>query len=493
MKRIFILSGLFVNAFLLGQNKFLNQNYWKAKPTVETIKADISAGHSPSEFNDGLFDPVTLAINNDAPYETIIYLLSQDGNAVNKVTHDGRIYLHWASFRNRTELVEYLIKAGSDLYAKDTGGRTPFDFGALGGMTKATFEKYFNAGYPVKKLDNNGANALMIAAARDNEKLETTEYLISKGLSVKDKDKFGRTIVDYATRAGNVKTVEAMVKKGYPYTDQALIMAAMGIRATNSLPIFTYLIETLKINPNTTDKEGKNALHYLAGKDNSEEQVTFLLSKKINTGKIDTEGASPFLSAAKSKNLKNITALLKSERNKNLINTGNNFAQTPLMMAAQYSTPEMMEYLILNGAKTDIKDNKGNGLLYYITQSYSPRRKESVQHISQKLTLLKKNNFQFGTKNANGNTLLHLIAETDNIELMKIALQFYQEVNAQNSQGNTALMNNAMVATSENIMKLLIEAGANTQIENEFGETAHALASENEILQSKNINLSFLK
>ena len=42
-------------------------------------------------------------------------------------------------------------------------------------------------------------------------------------------------------------------------------------------------------------------------------------------------------------------------------------------------------------------------------------------------------------------------------------------------------------------MKLLIEAGANTQIKNEFGETAHSLASENEILQSKNINLSFLK
>ena len=61
-------------------------------------------------MNPSAFDPVTLAINNGASNDVVKYLVEYKGNEVNKVTHDGRIYLHWASSKGNVELVEYLIE-----------------------------------------------------------------------------------------------------------------------------------------------------------------------------------------------------------------------------------------------------------------------------------------------------------------------------------------------------------------------------------------------
>lgn len=494
MKKIIIMIGMLVMPSFWGQNKFLNESYWKAKPDVATVQKDILEGNSPSEMNPAQFDAVTIAINNDAPYETILHLLSQPGNPVSKITHDGRTYLHWAAFRNRIDLVEYLIKGGSDLYVEDTGGRTPFDFGALGGMKKEVFEKFFNAGYPVKKLNVDGANALMAASARDNENLDTTKYLISKGVNPKDKDKQGRTFVDYAARAGNVAVVQSLVKAGYPYTPQILTMAAMGIRSINTLPIFTYLVDTLKVKPTTVDHEGKNVLHYLAGRDNSEEQVAYFLSKGVSISQEDKEKATPVLYAVRNKKTDNIKAFLREKNAGKLLNRTNVLKQNAMMMAAQYSTPEMMELLMKSGVDFTQKDNKGNGILYYIVESYSPRRKESIDFIQQKFSLLKVQNFDFSTPNAEGNTLLHIVAEKDNIDLLKIAMPFGVKVlNAKNTHGNTPLMANAMVAKNTKVLEELKKLGADAKVKNEFGETAYSIASENELLQKNNANISFLK
>ena len=75
MKRYFysslFLFSLFFNA---QQNTLLNADFWKSKPDVEKVKAEISKGNNPTEFNGSTFDPVALAINNGAPLSTIKFL-----------------------------------------------------------------------------------------------------------------------------------------------------------------------------------------------------------------------------------------------------------------------------------------------------------------------------------------------------------------------------------------------------------------------------------
>ncbi len=99
MKRIFIIALLLSTYFSNAQNALLNADFWKKSPDLTTVKAEIANGNNPAEANRGNHDVVSIAINNNAPFETITYLIDQEGNSVDKTTHDGRLYIHWAASR----------------------------------------------------------------------------------------------------------------------------------------------------------------------------------------------------------------------------------------------------------------------------------------------------------------------------------------------------------------------------------------------------------
>ena len=79
------------------------------------------------------------------------------------------------------------------------------------------------------------------------------------------------------------------------------------------------------------------------------------------------------------------------------------------------------------------------------------------------------------------------------MDLVKWVNTYPVNVNAKNSEGNTALHLAAMRAKNSDILKYLVSIGAKTDAVTEFDETAFDLASENEILKSSKSNLDFLK
>lgn len=190
MKNIFLTLSLITTVWCSAQqkNSLLDQSFWKTAPDVATVKAEIEKGNSPSAATPNAFDVTVMAINNDAPVATIKFLLEQPGNEVNKLTHDNRIYLHWAANKGNVEIIEYLIAKGSDINLEDSKGETPLTFAAIGGQSNPKlYEAFFKAGIEPKKKYKDGINLQLMTIATDKN-LTLSDYLATKGLSLKDVD-----------------------------------------------------------------------------------------------------------------------------------------------------------------------------------------------------------------------------------------------------------------------------------------------------------------
>src|SRR5690606_2997575 len=118
-----------------------------------------------------------------------------------------------------------------------------------GNKNTAVYDALFKAGVNPKQRYENGATLLLLAAASDTE-LKITDYFISKGLSLTDKDNNGATVTDYAARSGNTQLIEKLVQRGVKPSDNALFFATMGGRgSSNGLDTFKYLIDNYGLNP----------------------------------------------------------------------------------------------------------------------------------------------------------------------------------------------------------------------------------------------------
>lgn len=513
---LFALSALAFGQIFAQTNTLLDQAFWRAKPDVAAVKAEVEKGNNPLEFNAGAFDPTTLAINQDAPIATVKYLLEQSKNDIKRKTHDARIYLHWAAYRGNVELVEYLLGLGSNINEEDSHGTTPVAFAAgSGGLNKGIVEAFAKKGLDIKKTYRDGANLLLLGIGSDKD-FALTDYLVSKGLSINSVDAKGNTAFNYAARGGDIELLKALLKKGVKYNNDALIAAAQGSRRTaNTIEVFKYLVEDLKLKPNYVSASGENVLHSIVRKANQTEIIKYFLDKGADVNQATKEdGSTPFLNAVSGRDLSVVELLAPKVSN---FNYANSKGETALAIAVRGSTAEVVAFLIGKGANVNAKDKDGNSLASYLIESYRPQmaggrgagapqggpgapqggaggaRPQQQDDFTTKLNLLKEKGLDFAALQQDGNSIYHLaVAKNDTRLLQKIA-DFKVDLNVKNKEGNTALHKAALIAKDDKVLKFLVDAGANKTIKTDFEETAFDLAKENDTLSKNNISVDFLK
>jgi len=494
MKKILI-SSLFLFSLLLHsqQNAFLNSGFWGSKPTVEQVKEAIEKGNNPAEFNPSAFDPVTLAINSKAPFEVITYLISQPGNSVDKITHDGRIYLHWAAMSGNKQLIEYLIEKGSDVNKLDTKGLTHLSFAAMFGLSDAeVYDLFFQSGVAPKHKYKNGANILLLAIGNDKDG-SLLKLFNSKGLALTDTDDKGSTAFDYAASFGNIELLKSFRKKGIKATDVALLNAAQGTRRiTNGIAVYQYLIDEVKLKPLSVNSDGATALQIVARKPNQSEIINYLISKGEDPNKTDNDGNNALMIASAGRDLNNIKVLLPKTKSINAVNAN---GESALSNAVKSSSSEVTAYLLENNADVNVKDIKGNNLAYYLIQSYKSGASAGNEKdkFNEKITLLKNKGLDITAPQKDGSTLLHLAVAKNNLDLLKKIVALNIPVNQADNEKMTPLHKAALIAKDDTILKYLISLGADKNAKTEFEETAYDLASENETLVKNKTSIDFLK
>ena len=486
---------LIASLFTVAQeNKLHSSDFWAAKPDLNQVKTLIAEGHDPVALNQNAFDATVYAILRKADNDVIKYLLQMDGNSPNKKTHDSRIYLHWAAYSNNLEIVTYLLDAGASVTDLDSHGNTPLTFAANGGLKNvAIYEAFQSNGVDLTKEKNdNGANLLLLIASKLNNEKELNQFL-SYGLSLDSKDKNGNNLFHYAASKGNISFLKLLIEKGVRYDalnkngGNAILMASRGARGhQNSIELYQFL-ESLGLKVNVVGDNGRNPLHTIASRTENIELVDYFLNYGVDVNLQDDRGRSPFMNAASRNSLEIIKHLHKHLTD---INARDNNGQTALSMAVQGNSPKVVSYLIANNAATDVIDEKGNNLAYYLINSY---RLKDVEKFESKFALLESKGVSMNAAQENGNTLLHFAVLKGDMSLIKRLSNIGIDVNVKNDEGMTALHLAAMKAKDDTIIKYLISQGADIQIKTDFEESVYDLAIENEILVNKNIPLNFLK
>jgi len=318
-------------------------------------------------------------------------------------------------------------------------------------------------------------------------------YFESKGINLKSKDNYGNGAFNYTAQTGNIELLKKLIDKGLNYKTpnieggNAFIFASKGTRRIkNGIDVYKFL-ERLGINPNVTTKKGVNPLHNIAYSSKDKEVLDFFIQKGVSVNQQDEHGNTPFMNAAAYNNMDIVTYLSKHVDD---INVQNAKGQTALTKAISSNTLDVISFLVDQKSNTQIIDKEGNSLANYLVNNFDIDNKEDF---FKKAEYLRNLDVKFSTVQAKKNTLLHIGIDKMDRDLIDFLVSQGADVNAINADGLTVLHMAAMKANDDNILKYLIELGANKTIKTEFDETVYDLAKENELLKANGIDLQFLK
>ncbi len=181
--------------------------------------------------------------NNDV---AAIHSLAADKTAVTTAEADGTTPLHWAVYKDQTETVDLLLKAGADVKAPNRYGITPLYLASDKRQRRGEVQVLLKAGAEVNVHTPDGETALMVAArtgqagavkalldqgADPNVKetshqqtalmwasaegnTEAVQLLAAHGAEVGARETGGFTALLFAIRAGHIDTVRALLKAG---------------------------------------------------------------------------------------------------------------------------------------------------------------------------------------------------------------------------------------------------------------------------------------
>lgn len=361
---------------------------------------------------------------------------------------DGQTPLHIATISGHTGIVKYLLTEKSSirlsdlLQAQDIAGSTPLHEAVRYGQVEIA-KLLLENGAKIDALDAVGKTPFLLIIP-ENKQYEMYSTLLSFNAKATEKDMFGDTVLHVATMANvSTKVLQLLVSYGSPVNER--------------------------------NKQGITPLS-LAIEKNNTPHVIFYAQNGADINAQDMQGNTPLGRALESPSIDMLKTLITP---KNVLSKDSD-GQTPLHIAIIKDSPfEYIQYLIDSGADVNARNKNGDSVLYLAVK----KNKKDVGDL-----LLSRNADIFATNTENnsplrialteggevqdwlitsrtlnivdgsGNTPLHYAAEWNLKDALSSLIQKGANVNAVNSNGESALFS-AVKADSPEIIQLLVENG----------------------------------
>jgi ankyrin repeat protein len=304
-----------------------------------------------------------------------LYWASQIGTEIGQGTS-----LHFAAMYNRIEAVEFLLRAGADLEARDEEGLTALQHSIERCDSTDVTELLVSAGANISTRDREGLTPLMRAARRGT--LASLKIILSKYDEevLHARDRWGKTALHHAIEDCQLSAAKELVKLGA----QVNILDYAGISPLQSAIVnhqSQFVLENLpRIDTYFSERYG-SLLNMAVSRKNTE--VVMELLKRVPDEKMDRyvnlncELGTPLYASASLGNISIMEELLAKGA---MVNIVGGPLGTPLMGACEMDQMEAVSFLLKKGAKLECV--KPNGAK--ITAEQAARKNDYTQLILQR-------------------------------------------------------------------------------------------------------------
>lgn len=378
----------------------------------------------------------------------IVSLLLKKGADINQSNIERQSPLMIATMNGRTRIVDLLISNKADVSCSSANEETALIIAVQEQIKDivliltdyATGEKSLeNADANIiNKCDNRGITPLMYACELRNDNFDVVEHLLSKGAIVNCCDNDERTPLIIALENEDIE-----------------------------------LFECLMINGAQVDSPGNKRttpLHEMC-KSGQEQNVLLLLSAGSAINILDKQNMTPLMLASKCGYLEIVEDLIMRKAS---INSVDHYGTTALMLACIGGFDDVIRFLVEMGADVN-KTDKNNWTALLAFANSNNDNAEVVNFLIDRGA-----DFNFSTNDKVSSLMMASFRGHQNI--VNCLLQHNVHVNHKDIYGKTAIVS-ACLSGNIDIVRVLLEFGADTEVIDENGDTLESLARKNNLIE----------
>ena len=346
------------------------------------------------------------------------FLLSKQASIEAKDT-DGNSVLYAAASKQHIEVMEFFLS--KHIIPRDEAGNTDLHK-AVSKHHELVIQVLLDAGMDIDIRNKYGVTPLMCVVHEDIARI-----LLGRKASIDAKDGKGNTALHAAAAQGLDAIVDLLLKNG------AIVDVPNECGCTALMYAVTHVTTSILLKKGaniwSTDVLGNNALH-LAAERGHVEVAKVLIMNYLDLMLLNKAGNTALHVAVEKEHKLMIDLLLERGLT---INTPGGEGQTPLMCA---STVSMAEFLLSKRASTNVRNLKGESVLYVAAQQ---GRAEVVKFFLSRNIV---------PRNELGDTDLHIAAAFGQDEIVKFLLDQGMPISIRGMHGRTAFMATNSVKTA---------------------------------------------